>query len=108
MSIAACVSNLALLLATAAAVSTQERRLDIFGPPGPRDRSLQERSRAPIHVDPREWLSPKAALQAGIGSDETVLGVRIGDAVRAYPIARIAIDEVMNDTVDNIAIAITW
>ncbi len=55
-----------------------------------------------------EILGPRAALRAGIGTDETVIGVCVGDSVRAYPVARVAIDEVLNDTLGDAAIAITW
>ncbi|MBL8842116.1 MAG: DUF3179 domain-containing protein [Planctomycetes bacterium] len=82
--------------------------LDGYGPPAPNDRVVATRARPPRTLDASEVLSPKAALMNGIGTDETVLGVKVGDAVRAYPIARVAVEEVLNDTVDNVAIAITW
>ncbi|MBL8842114.1 MAG: DUF3179 domain-containing protein [Planctomycetes bacterium] len=75
--------------------------------PAPRrqDRRL---GHPPTFVEPREVIGRVAAQRAGIGGDELVIGVQIGDVARAYPIARIALDEVMNDTVDNVAIAVTW
>ncbi len=113
MSSARCFAVISLLVASAAAAgpsaaSAQANPSELYGPPAPNPNRAATRERAPEHVDSREILSPKSALMAGIGTDETVLGVRIGDAVRAYPIARIALDEVMNDTVENVAIAITW
>ena len=111
MSVAACVASCLILLAPSAAFAPlrpKQSAPEQYGPPAPNTNRLAARERSPQHVDPREILSPQSALQAGIGPDETVLGVRIGDAIRAYPIARIAVDEVMNDTIDNVAIAITW
>ncbi|MBL8842112.1 MAG: DUF3179 domain-containing protein [Planctomycetes bacterium] len=111
MSIAACVASCWFLLAPSTAFALprlMQSAPEQYGPPAPNTNRLALRERSPQHVDLREILSPESALEAGIGTDETVLGVRIGDAVRAYPIARIAVDEVMNDTIDNVAIAITW
>ena len=90
------------------ALRGQDFPLDGYGPPAPNDRVVATRARPPRTLDASEVLSPKAALMNGIGTDETVLGVKVGDAVRAYPIARVAVEEVLNDTVDNVAIAITW
>lgn len=99
---------LSCLLVPQAPAEPSRSPLDGYGPPAPNERIVAARARPPLTLDASEVLSPKAALMNGIGTDETVLGVKVGDAVRAYPIARVAVEEVLNDTIDNVAIAITW
>ncbi len=84
-----------------------EAPLDANSPPSIR-RPARDLIHPPTFVDRRELYGRKAAQRAAMSGDEMVIGVTLGDAVRAYPIARIALDEVMNDTVDDVAIAITW
>lgn len=51
----------------------------------------------------------RSASEPGLTSDEDlVIGVKIGEQARAYPIFILNQHEVVNDRIDNVAFAVTW
>jgi hypothetical protein len=80
---------------------------------------------AEVRIDPREivTLLPKDAIPAirdpkpllvpatevkGVRDTDQVLGVSMGGESRAYPIPFLSWHEIVNDTVGEIPVAVTW
>jgi hypothetical protein len=41
-------------------------------------------------------------------ADEAVLGLRLGDQARAYPLGYLSAHEIVNDRLGDVPIAVTW
>ncbi len=63
---------------------------------------------APITVAPAELLRPGGADAQALRDDELVIGVASGEEARAYPLRTVSVAEVLNDTLGDAAIAVTW
>jgi hypothetical protein len=78
-------------------------------PQAKRDDRLPKNVRLPaVTLRPDQFVAGDAAAKAGLADADEVLGVTIGKESRAYPIGVVAMDEVVNDEVAGVAIAITW
>ena len=62
----------------------------------------------PVTLRREEFVAAGEAGRAGIADSDAVLGVTVGGESRAYPIAVVASNEVVNDDLAGVAIAITW
>ncbi len=84
--------------------------------PTPRPRRLQPGElelAADSDAIPAIFASPELFVDAVSGSqewpdDEPVIGLRINDAARAYPVRLLSLHEIVNDELDNVPIAVTW
>jgi hypothetical protein len=80
--------------------------------PAPKSRSddrLPMNVRLPaVTLRDDQFVAVDAAAKAGIADTDAILGVTIGKESRAYPIAVVAMHEVVNDELAGVAIAITW
>ncbi|MBL8842113.1 MAG: DUF3179 domain-containing protein [Planctomycetes bacterium] len=90
--------------------------VELFGSPPPAEERDRERAparkrgrkRAPTEVAPTNLLAAAELRRTGLGDDEAVLGIALGGAARAYPLARLVEDAVLNDTIGGVAIAATF
>jgi hypothetical protein len=58
-------------------------------------------------IDAPAFLSGEAATRH-MTADEPVLGLRLGDERRAYPLGYLSAHEIVNDRVGDTPIAVTW
>jgi hypothetical protein len=82
-------------------------------PPAPPTRPPDDRLPMNVRLPPvtmrrEQFVVGELAEKSGVADAEPVLGVTIGKESRAYPIAFVAMDEVVNDELAGVAIAITW
>ena len=75
--------------------------------------SMLHRDMVPVEMQPI-ILSPKEMAEANEGrrkylvSDDLVIGIEIEGQARAYPLSILNIHEVINDTIGDVPISITW
>lgn len=62
----------------------------------------------PVTLQSDEFVAASEAARAGVLDDDAVLGLTLGGRSRAYPVAIVATNEVVNDDLAGVAIAITW
>ena len=96
----------ALPLLVALDVTAQETRT-VKTSAQPRPGAAVEEYEMPVHAVP---VDPPlvAASEAGLGDDDLVLGIVHGDEAVAFPIAYVALHEVLNSRVGALAVAPTW
>lgn len=64
--------------------------------------------RAPVVVSAEQLVAPDEAIRRGVAFDALLVGVEVDGVARAYPIASLAVAEVVNDEVAGVAIAASW
>ena len=62
----------------------------------------------PVFDNPEMLTAEEAEREEVIFPRDAVLGVRHGEAAKAYPITIMGVHELGNDTLDGIPIAVSW
>ncbi len=62
----------------------------------------------PVFDDPKMLTAEVAEREGVIYPRDVVIGVRHGQAAKAYPITIMGVHELGNDTLDGIPIAVSW
>ncbi len=62
----------------------------------------------PVFDDPKMLTAEAAEREGVIYPRDVVIGVRHGQAAKAYPITIMGVHELGNDTLDGIPIAVSW
>lgn len=62
----------------------------------------------PVFDNPEMMTAEEAEREGVIYPRDPIIGVRHGNAAKAYPITIMGVHELGNDTIDGIPIAISW
>jgi hypothetical protein len=90
------------------AESKPEQEPEIFSPEdyAANSRRAADRDYFPVVYDPT--LANVAAGNEALSPDEPVIGLRIGKVAHAYPISVMGGVELVNDTIGELPVAVSW